>query len=96
MKNIIQSIKDFKYKTITAIVLLIITQILNHFFESGVLWYLGIAVFSYLVFVIYRLMFHGIKNIYVIDKNKTLAIVFGVIASVFTGFVIYLLVSNLL
>lgn len=96
MKNIIQSIKDFKYKTITAIILFVIIQVLNHFFESDFLWYSGIALFSYLVFVIYRLMFHGIKNIYLIDKNKTLAIIFGVIASVFTGFVIYLLVSNLL
>jgi len=41
-------------------------------------------------------MFYGIKNTYYKDKSKTLAIIIGVIASVFTGFVIYLIVSNLL
>jgi len=96
MKNIIQSIKDFKYKTTVAIILLALTQILNYFLNSDFLWYTGIVLFAYIVFVIYRLMFYGIKNLYTKDNEKTLAITFGVIASVFTIFVIYLLISNLL
>jgi len=41
-------------------------------------------------------MFYGIKNLYIKDNEKTLAIIFGVIASVFSIFIIYLLISNLL
>lgn len=96
MKNIIQNIKDFKYKTLTALIFLIINIILSQFVEWAVLWYSGIAIFSYLIFVIYRLIFYGIKNLYVIDKNKTLAIIFSILTSVFTGILIYLLASNLL
>lgn len=96
MKNIIQNIKDFKYKTLTVLILLVIIAILNQFIESDFLWYFGITLFSYVVFVIYRLVIHGIRNLYVIDKNKTLAIIFGILTSVFTGILIYLLASNFL
>jgi len=96
MKNIIQIIKDFKYKTITVLILFAITQILNYFLDSDFLWYMGITLFAYIIFVIYRLMFYGIKNLYIKDNEKTLAIIFGVIASVFSIFIIYLLISNLL
>lgn len=96
MKNIIQIIKDFKYKTITVLILFAITQILNYFLDSDFLWYMGITLFAYIIFVIYRLMFYGIKNLYIKDNEKTLAIIYGVIASVFSIFIIYLLISNLL
>lgn len=97
MKNIINKIIKFKYKTISALILLILIQIAKTFlFESDILSVFSLILFGYIAFVIFRLMFYGIKNTYYKDKSKTLAIIIGVIASVFTGFVIYLIVSNLL
>lgn len=95
MKNIIQIIKDFKYKTITAIILLAISQVIYYFTESDFAWYSGIVFFTYIIGTIYKFIYLGIKNTYEKDGDKMSAIFFSVLLILFTGLIVYLLITNL-
>lgn len=90
MKSIFNFIRDFKYKTITAVLLIILTQAVYLLFDVAWVSYISMALFLYLIFVIYRLMYKGIQNTYKIDGSKTLAIVLSIIVCLFTLFVGYI------
>ncbi len=92
MKNLLDKIKNFKYKTITSILILILTQVLYIITENDIFGIISLVSFGYLVFVIYRLMIKGLQNTYNKDKSKTLAIVLSIFLTIFSAGVVYLFV----
>ncbi len=69
MKNIFNWIKNFKYKTISVIIILIITQIIFRLTDAVWVSYISMAAFLYLFYALVRVTYFAIKNTYKDDDN---------------------------
>lgn len=95
MKQIWNLIKNFQYKTITSIGLLIISiflQILTHWSAFSII---SLMIFIYLFFNIGRLCYHASRNTYN-NNQKSLAIIYGLITAGLIIVSMYLIFSELL
>lgn len=93
MKKIFDWIKNFKYKGITALVILILTQVI--YYTMDIVWvsYISLVAFLYLIVRIYTAIYHGIKNTYK-DGDKGFAILVAVLVILMTiGFIILTLTN---
>ena len=96
MKNIIEQIKNFQYKTISVVGLMIISQVIYQMTHSKFAGIFSLSMFFVLVGFIYMLIYKGLKNTYQKDGSKTLAIVLGSVVIIFTSFVAYLIINFLI
>ena len=62
MKNFLDKIKAFKYKTVTAIGLVILFQLLYQLAGLLVCGYISLIFFGYLIVSTARLTYHGLLN----------------------------------
>ena len=95
MKKILETIKNFKYKTITAVIFLIITQLIYNLADINVFGIASVFAFLYLIFVIYRLIYHAIMNTYKVDNQKWLAMFFAGLTIAFTGLLIFIIIKTI-
>ncbi len=82
MKNLIESYKNFKYKKITAIVLLIISEILFRVTDILAFSYMSLIFFIYLLSYTSVYIYHGLKN-HVKDSTKVEGIIVTILVYAF-------------
>lgn len=79
--------RNYKYKGITGLSLLLVSSVLNSLFESYFLMWLTFFSFTYMLTYTFCYIFSGIKN-YKKDGNPILGTILQVIAIVFVLFAI--------
>lgn len=84
MKKLINLYLNFKYKTITAIILVILTQILFRTTELLAFNYASLFFFAFLIGSTVRLIYHGLKN-HVKESTKAEGIIVSIIVWLFFG-----------
>jgi hypothetical protein len=89
MNKILDLIKNFKYKVVTSIALLILTQAIYYIWNIVWVSYISLAAFLYLIARLYVAMYYGIKNTYK-NGDKGLAIGFTVLLILMTLFILFL------
>ncbi len=92
MEKILNWLKNYRYKTVSSIAIIILTQIIYYVFNIVWVSYISLAAFLYLIVRLYVAMYHGIKNTYK-NGDKGLAIGFTVLLVLITLFVLFLAVS---
>lgn len=81
MKKLIELYKNFKYKTIFAIGLIIVLQVIYWLTNIATFGIISLFFLGYIIAIAIQGLYHGIKNTYTKDGNRTEAIIVAVIAS---------------
>ncbi len=94
MKKILDWLKSFKYKVVSTIALLIITQLI--FWLTGIVWvtFISAACLIFLIIKLFMGIYYGIKNSYK-DGDKGFAITVAIIAIAMAIFILFLTISFL-
>ncbi len=95
MKKLIEIYKNFKYKKVTALGLLIISMVLFQITNIPVFNYLSLGFFVYLLTYTSVYIYHGLKN-HVKDSSKAEGIIVSVIVYAFYLALVALIVVKIL
>lgn len=93
LKRIWETIKKYKFYTITLIVLLVLGITAGKVFNIDV-GTPNLIIFSLLIGSLLLAIFAGIRNTWVVDDDKADAILFGTVAVAVIGSITYLLITK--